>query len=161
MNSIRRPSHRLALLLGALLPAVAQAHPGHAVQGALSGLLHPLQGLDHLAAAIAVGAWAAQRGGALRMGLPLVFALALLAGVAGADLLPLEASAVEQGIAASVLVLGLLLASAWRLAAPLSLALVAGFALCHGLAHGGEQPANAALATYGVGLVTTTLGVAN
>ena len=141
-----------------LLPVVACAHPGHDVtQGFAAGLLHPLLGMDHLVAALVVGAWSVQRTGPLRSALPFAFILALLAGVLGASHLPLQAGPVEQLIAASLLVLGALLALAWRVHWLPSLAITTAFACFHGLAHGSEQPAGAALAPYASGLVVTTL----
>jgi len=55
----------LPLLAVLFLPTLAQAHPGlpgH-THGFANGLAHPLTGLDHVCAMIAVGLWAAQRGG--------------------------------------------------------------------------------------------------
>ena len=156
-------THRKLLLACStvLLPALANAHPGHEVtQGALAGLLHPLQGIDHLAAALVVGAWAAQRGGALRLGLPTGFVLALLGGVFAAGALQVQAGAVEQLIAASLLVLGVSVALAWNVHWLPTLAIAAGFAFFHGLAHGQERPVEGALAGYGAGLAVTTLAVA-
>lgn len=156
-------THRRLLLATSslLLPALANAHPGHEVtQGALAGLLHPVQGIDHLAAALVVGLWAAQRGGRLRTALPVGFVLALLAGVFAASVLHVQASGVEQLIAASLLVLGALVASASSIHWLPCLAIAAGFAFFHGLAHGTEQPVGAALAGYGAGLATTTLALA-
>jgi urease accessory protein len=149
-----------APLLGVLLPSIASAHPGHATSGLVDGLAHPLLGLDHLGTALLVGAWAAQRGGALRFALPGSFVLALLLGVFAAASLPLQVAAAEQLIAASLLVLGALVALAWHVNGAACVALCAGFAFFHGLAHGGEQPAGAALAAYGVGLATSTLALA-
>jgi urease accessory protein len=156
-------THRRLLLAATslLLPALASAHPGHEVaHGALAGLLHPVQGIDHLAAALVVGLWAAQRGGRLRFALPVSFVLALLAGVFAASALHVQASGVEQLIAASLLVLGALVALAWNVHWLPCLAIAAGFAFFHGLAHGNEQPAGAALAAYGAGLAATTLALA-
>lgn len=42
----------LALLL---TPALAFAHPGHGDNGLIAGLGHPIGGLDHLLAMLAVG----------------------------------------------------------------------------------------------------------
>ena len=57
----------LALLL---VPAIAFAHPGHDESGLVAGISHPLGGIDHLLAMIAVGLWAAQQKGAARWALP-------------------------------------------------------------------------------------------
>lgn len=128
-----------------LCPLTVQAHPGHEFGLSLvSGALHPLSGLDHLLAMWALGAWAAQtssHGDAhLRWALPLSFVLLMLAGAA-LGFLGVPIGAIEQGIAASVLVLGLLLAASARLPVPVSLALAGGFAVFHGYAHAVEGAA--------------------
>ncbi|MFX8999698.1 HupE/UreJ family protein, partial [Acinetobacter baumannii] len=71
------------------------------------GLLHPLNGIDHLLAMVAVGIWAAQNGGKAVWLLPASF-IAMLAGGAAIGMAGVELPAVEAGIAASVAVLGLL-----------------------------------------------------
>lgn len=160
---------RRAALLGlaaATLPLIASAHVGQdgaAHHGLLAGLLHPFTGLDHLLAMLAVGTWgalslpaAASDGGRLqRLGtaarLPLVFAALLLVGALAAAA-GLRLPAVEPVIAASLLVLGLLVALRSRLPAMAASALVGGFALFHGAAHGTELGSAAALA----GMVAAT-----
>ena len=70
-----------ALLLS---PALALAHPGHDHAGVVSGIAHPIFGLDHLLAMLAVGLWAAQQTGKARWALPLTFvATMLFGGLAG------------------------------------------------------------------------------
>lgn len=122
------------------------------------GLLHPLTGLDHILAMVAVGVLAAQCGGRLVWQMPVVFALAMLAaaglGVAGVPL-PL----VELGIVGSVVLLGAMLAAGWRLAGPWALALVGFVALFHGYAHGAEMPPTSNGAAYAIGFVLATLGL--
>ncbi|OPK06707.1 protein hupE, partial [Pseudomonas veronii] len=89
-----------------LAPALAFAHPGHGDNGLVAGISHPLGGLDHLLAMLAVGLWAAQQKGAARWALPCTFvATLLLGGLLGFEGLALPA--LESGIAASVLALGL------------------------------------------------------
>jgi urease accessory protein len=132
------------------LPLLAAAHPGsiaeHAGQahGFADGFVHPFTGLDHLGAMLAVGAWSA--GATRRMWLaPLAFALCLLAGalaMANGVAFP----AVEPMIAFSLLGLGLLLANRAGLPPALAAALMGGFALFHGAAHGSELGVGAALA---------------
>ena len=85
-----------------LTPALAFAHPGHGDNGLLAGISHPIGGLDHLLAMLAVGLWAAQQQGAARWALPCTFVgTMLLGGVLGFEGLSLPA--LESGIAASVL----------------------------------------------------------
>jgi urease accessory protein len=149
--------HRsLVLLLFLLLPAIAQAHPNHGTATSLaSGLAHPLASLDHLCSMIAVGLWAAQRGGRALWAIPLTFVsvmmLGALAGMGG-----LQVPFAEQGIVASVLILGILIAAAVRLPLAASVILVGLFALFHGYAHGAEMPASASGFTYGAGFIIAT-----
>ena len=157
MNNALPPSPRRWLVLAlSLLPAVAHAHPGHEITGGLlSGAGHPLTGLDHACAMIAVGLWAAQLGGRALWALPLSFLAAMTIGgalgIAGTGL-PL----VEPVILVSLLVLGILIAAAVRLPLAAAAALVAVFALFHGHAHGAEMPATASALTYAIGFVGST-----
>ena len=141
-------------LVAAVLSGAAHAHPGHA-GGAVAGLLHPLLGLDHLLAMLAVGMWAAQSEGPGRHLLPASFIVVLgsaaMAAVAGVPL-----PVFELGIAGSLLLAGLLLAFRIRLA-PAAGAAVAGlFALFHGYAHGAELPAHANILGYFAGFLLTS-----
>lgn len=160
MTAISTPRRRSLYLLPLLvLPSVAQAHPGHGAATSLaSGLAHPLLGLDHLCALVAVGLWAAQRGGRALWAVPLAFVstmtLGALASTSG-HTIPFT----EQGIAASVLILGILIAAAIRLPLAASILLVGSFAWFHGFAHGAEIPANASGFAYGAGMVATTAGL--
>ncbi len=43
------------MLLALLFPSLASAHPGHSEVGFLSGMLHPLSGVDHVAAMMGIG----------------------------------------------------------------------------------------------------------
>lgn len=148
---------RLIVLLALYLPAsLALAHAEEGVAGGLvSGLLHPVYGLDHLIAMVAVGLWGAQLGApavwVLPITFPIVMALGGLLGVLGVPV-----PAIEFGISASALALGL--AVALRLRPPLWLcaALVGAFAIFHGHAHGTELPASANPLAYGVGFVVST-----
>lgn len=123
--------------------------------GFASGFEHPLFGLDHLLAMLAVGIWGAQMGGrriwTLPVTFPLVMALGGVAGMAG-----LVLPAVETGIAISVIALGLAIAFAWRPPEFLALLLIAVFAICHGYAHGVELPNAADPAAYAAGFVIAT-----
>lgn len=137
-----------------LAPAAAFAHPGHG-QGLLAGASHPLGGLDHLLAMVAVGLWAAQQEGRARWALPCTFLASMLVGgalgFAGVNL-----PGLESGIAASVLALGLAVALAVRPPLPLAMLATAGFAVCHGMAHGLELPAMASAWTYAAGFIAAT-----
>lgn len=146
----------LAGILTVLLPLPAYAHIGAGeASGILHGIAHPLTGADHIAAMVAVGLWAIQCGGRATWVVPLSFVTVMsatsLAGAAGLSL-----PFVEPGIAASVLVFGLLIAAAVRLPLAASTVLVALFAIFHGHAHGAEMPATAAGAAYGLGFILST-----
>lgn len=103
---------------------------------------------------LAVGLYAARQPGATRWLLPAGFVLAMLAG-AGLGAAGVALPAVEAGIAASVLVFGLLIAVAARLPLVASLPLVAVFALFHGHAHHAEM-GGASLLTYAAGFALAT-----
>jgi len=137
-----------------LLPELAQAHPGHS-SGLTAGMAHPLSGVDHLAVMLGVGLWAAQLGGGSRFVVPLAFcasmALGALLGMTG-----LVVPNLEQGLAASVLIVGLLLAAAWRLPRWAASGVAGGFALFHGAAHGSELPAAANGVNYVFGFLVTS-----
>ncbi len=141
-----------ALLLS---PALAVAHPGHDHAGIMSGLAHPVFGLDHLLAMLAVGLWAAQQTGTARWALPLTFvATMLLGGLLG--FAGVEMPLMETGIAGSVLALGLLVALAVRPPLAVAAGLTALFAASHGVAHGLELPALASPWGYAAGFVAAT-----
>ncbi len=146
-------------LATALASGPAAAHTfGAEGAGFAAGLSHPLLGLDHLLAMVAVGLWAAQLGGRAVWQVPAAFVLALAAG-AGLAMAGVGVPAVEPGIMASVLVLGLLVAGAVRLPAPLGMAVVGLFALCHGHAHGAEMPAAAEPLLYASGFILATVAL--
>jgi urease accessory protein len=138
-----RPGARCAAVLALTLAApLAMAHTGadaahHGLQAAAwAGFSHPFGGADHLLAMVAVGTWSAMRPARV-WAAPLAFVSALLAG-ALMGLAGWALPAVEPMIAASLLALGLLLAAHVRWPATAAAALVAGFALFHGAAHGTE-----------------------
>ena len=132
----------LILIAATALSTSASAHLGtdsgthHTL---VDGLLHPLTGLDHLAAMLAVGLWSALSAtSARRIWLaPVAFAGMLLVG-ALLGLNGLELPAVEPMIAASLLVMGLLVATRAKLPLAVTAGVVGVFAVFHGIAHGTE-----------------------
>ncbi|MBT2132228.1 HupE/UreJ family protein [Aliiroseovarius lamellibrachiae] len=142
---------RIFLTLMATLaasPALAHLNPDE--HGSfMAGLSHPVFGLDHILAMIAVGLWAASLGGRAIWALPSAFVAAMVLGfgvaVAGV-LLPF----VEPIILLSVFALGLTVAFAIRLPATAAASIVAVFGLFHGFAHGGELGSAGAVA-FGAG----------
>jgi urease accessory protein len=144
------------LVLGA---GPAFAHPGHVEASSfLAGVAHPLSGLDHIAVMIAVGLWAALKGGRALWVWPAAFVgLMLVGGAMGMAHVALPF--VEPGILASVVALGLLVALAVDLPVITGAAIVGVFALFHGHAHGSEAASTISGAEYmaGFALATATL----
>ena len=149
----------LVLSLVLALPVFAHAHPGHdghdLTWSFSTGFGHPLSGWDHLLAMIAVGLWAALLGGRSRWLVPAAFVGTMMIGAVGGRLC-LSLPGIEQGIAASLFVLGLFIAFSVRLSAAVSMAVVALFALFHGWAHGAEMPATSTGLIYSAGFVVAT-----
>jgi urease accessory protein len=142
----------VALLAGAA-PAFAHLNPEE--HGSLlAGLSHPLFGLDHILAMVAVGLWAAQLGGRATWLVPTAFIGTMMAGFL-AGMAGLSLPFVEPTILASVVVLGLLVAASVRLPVALSATLVGVFALFHGHAHSAELGSAGALA-FGAGFAAST-----
>jgi urease accessory protein len=131
------------VLTSLVIAPSAYAHPGHGMENGFSGgFLHPLTGWDHLGAMIALGLWAASLGGRARWVVPGSFLGAMALGAAWGHAVG-AVPGTEQAIAASVFVLGLMIASAMRPPVLSGAALAGAFALFHGFAHGAEMPAGA------------------
>jgi urease accessory protein len=163
--NVRHPGKKLLLILSLSIPALALAHTGadggiHHLTGFAEGFAHPFTGMDHLAAMIAVGIWSAMSARRIWVA-PIAFASLLLIG-ALAGIADVASPAVEPMIAASLLVLGLLVATRVKLSSNAAALLVGAFATFHGLAHGTELAAsgNAAAALAGMELGTVLLHTA-
>lgn len=148
-----------------LLAGTAQAHPGHigdheTFDMFVSGFTHPLTGIDHLLVMLAVGIWSALTHKTLReaIALPFIFAALLLVG-AGLGVAGVRLPAVEPMIMASLLVLGLLVASRYTMKNSYSFVLVGLFAMFHGLAHGMELPHGNGAVAFVFGFMVTTLAL--
>jgi urease accessory protein len=152
---MHRTALRIAAASLALAPAAASAHPGHDGASLLSGLMHPLGGVDHIIAMVAVGLLAARLGGRALWLVPASFvatmAVAGLAGMAGAGL-----PYVETGITMSVVVLGAVAVFGVAMPVAVAMGLVAFFAVFHGYAHGAEMPETMSGLAYGAGFVAAT-----
>jgi urease accessory protein len=146
----------LAALALAIIPGVAMAHPAIFHEHTfLTGLAHPLTGLDHLLAMVAVGLWASQKGGRALWLWPGAFVGAMLAGGAlGMNGVALPG--IEPGIAASLLVLGLMITTTTTLPLAAGAGVIALFGLFHGNAHGLEAPLSGGGALYGLGFALAT-----
>jgi urease accessory protein len=155
----REPLTGVALLIissALLAPATVLAHnPAGVAGGFASGFMHPLTGIDHILAMVAVGIWGAQLGAPAIWALPVAFPLVMsVGGAMGVRGVPLMG--VEIGIAASALLLGLMIFSEARPPLVAAALLVGFFAIFHGYAHGTELPHAANPLAYGAGFVIAT-----
>lgn len=139
-----------------LLPSTASAHSeSGGVGGFASGFSHPLSGLDHIVAMVAVGLWGAFLGGRAMWMLPVIFpAVMAFGGALGVLGVPLPS--VETGIAVSGVVLGLMVAFAAKPPLWVAAVIVGFFAVFHGHAHGTELPGSANAMTFSAGFVIST-----
>jgi urease accessory protein len=149
----------IAISITLLIPTVANAHTGVGdPTGFWHGLEHPIGGLDHILAMVAVGLWAAQIGGKAIWIVPSAFVLSMSASsILGHLCLPLPG--IEQGILASDFILGLLILFAARFPLGVSTAIVGILAIFHGYAHGAEMLNTASGLTYGIGFIIATAGL--
>jgi urease accessory protein len=159
MKARQRSSARVlaSTLLLAFLPISAFAHAAGEAAGAgfVTGFLHPLSGIDHVLAMLAVGMWGAQLGNPAIWALPVAFPMVMAwGGVAGILGVPLPA--VELGITISVIVLGSMIALDQRPPVWGAAVIVAFFAIFHGYAHGTELPGQTSAVAYSAGFVVAT-----
>ena len=144
------------LVLSLMFPTLAFAHTGVGqITGFMHGFGHPVGGADHILAMVAVGLWAAQIGGRALWVVPCTFvSIMVLGGILGFSgvLVPF----VEEGILVSILILGILIAGAFKLPLVYSSLLVGIFAIFHGHAHGAEMPESIGAASYAVGFALAT-----
>ena len=136
---------RLAALLLTLLPVAAFAHTGHGDQTFIDGFTHPFLGLDHLLAMLMVGIWSVLHARSNQVWLAPATFVGLLAVGAFLGQHGIVVPQLEPLVAASVLVLGVMLTLPFRLGLPAALAVIGGFALFHGMAHGGELEQGSAI----------------
>ena len=149
------------LFAAALLVATGSvfAHPGHEhASSFMTGFSHPMGGLDHLLAMVAIGLWAASIGGRALWAVPVAFVMTMILG-GGLAVAGMTVPFVEQGILLSVIVLGALVLFAKRLPTLVCAAIAGGFALFHGAAHGMEMPLNANGLQYALGFALATAGL--
>jgi len=145
----------IAVLLFALAsPAFAHIQPGEG-GGFLTGFMHPISGLDHVLAMVAVGLWGAQLGAPAIWLLPVTFPIVMAFG-GFLGLLGVPLPGVEIGIAASALLLGVAVMTERKPPLYAAAALVAVFAIFHGHAHGTELPAGQSGLLYSLGFVVAT-----
>jgi len=142
---------------------LAQSTQAHIVAGEsggfLSGLKHPWSGWDHICAMVAVGLWGAQLGmpaiWVLPVTFPVIMACGGFLGLIDAPF-PGGTHGDEIGIAASAILLGLMVLLKASPPLPLAMILVGFFGLCHGYAHGHELPPGQSGLLYSIGFVVAT-----
>jgi urease accessory protein len=140
----------------AFAPAAVLAHTGHDnASGPTHGFIHPMTGIDHVLAMVAVGLLAAQYGGRALWLVPLSFVTVMaIAGVIG--MAGIVVPVAEIGIGVSVVVLGLAIAFQLRPPTFVAMAVVGFFALFHGYAHGAELPDGTTGVSFALGFVLAT-----
>lgn len=146
----------LLALAFSLVSTAAFAHTGVGdAAGLVHGFMHPVGGLDHVLAMVAVGVFAFVLGGRARYLVPLSFVgmmvVGFLIGLGG-----VEMPFVELGIALSSVVIGGAAALGRPMPAAGAMALVGVFAVFHGHAHGAEMPVDAAGLEYALGFIAAT-----
>ena len=144
------------ILALSLIPIFASAHilSGN---GFSNGILHPLTGLDHLLAMLAVGIISVRLGGKyLWIGPSIFVSSMILGGILG--IYGVNFTFVETGIALSVILSGIAIVLN-KLSAKITLPIIALLAIFHGHAHGSEMGGihNPALYTIGFALSTASL----
>jgi urease accessory protein len=161
MSSDRaRQAIALAVLLTVVLlavPASAHEQQGQAA-GLVAGLRHPVSGLDHVLAMVAVGLWGAQLGAPAIWVLPIAFPLVMAMG-AMLGFLGVPVPGIEVGIAASGILLGAMVMFEARPPLVVAALLVGFFAIFHGHAHGTELPPGRSVLLYSLGFVMATGGL--
>ncbi len=146
----------LAALALLLVPATVFAHQETgSITGIVSGLKHPVSGMDHVLAMISVGLWGAQLGAPAVWVLPVAFPMVMaFGGMLG--LMGISLPGIEIGIAVSAIVLGAMIVTESRPPLWIAAVLVGFFAIFHGHAHGTELPAGSSGLLYSIGFVAAT-----
>ena len=159
MKTSRRQNPGRSLALIFMIALCAQSAFAHTQKneaaGFLSGFRHPISGLDHVLAMIAVGLWGAQLGAPAIWVLPIAFPMVMaMGGMLGLMGVPLPG--IEYGIALSAILLGAAVMFEVRLPLAAAAIPVTIFAVCHGHAHGTELPAGESGLLYSLGFVIAT-----
>jgi len=148
-------------LAAAVMASPAMAHTGLGMAGLgtasgfMAGFGHPIGGLDHVLAMVAVGILAVQMGGRAVWQIPSTFvAMMIFGGFLGISAIAVPF--VEQGILGSVMILGAVVAMGRKLPVGLAASMVGVLAVFHGHAHGTEMPLDASGLEYGIGFALAT-----
>ena len=146
----------LFILAAVLIPSAAFAHTGVGnTTGFLHGFEHPIGGIDHILAMVAVGVFAYVLGGRALWLVPSAFVGMMVIGFV-LGVAEVTVPFVELGIALSSVVIGGAAALGRPMPVGIAVALVGVFAIFHGHAHGAEMPENAGGVTYAVGFIVAT-----
>lgn len=138
------------------LPSIALAHTGIGqATGFTHGFWHPIGGVDHILAMVAVGLWATQSGGRTLWVFPCVFVGIMSLGAA-LKFTGIPAPLIEEWILISIFILGILIAGAFKISLLYSSLIVGLFAIVHGYAHGAEIPESISAVSYAVGFALAT-----
>ena len=139
-----------------LWAASAFAHTrGGEGAGFVAGFAHPISGLDHVLAMIAVGLWGAQLGPPAVWLLPVTFPMVMAFG-GTLGLVGVKIPGIEIGIALSAIGLGAAVLFEAKPKLGIAAVLVGFFAIFHGHAHGTELPAGGNALLYSIGFVIAT-----
>ncbi len=149
------PSVLIPLALFAFSTLASAHSEAGGAGGFSSGFGHPLTGLDHIVAMVAVGLWGAFLGGRAMWMLPVVFPLVMAVGGA-LGVVGVGLPGVETGIALSGVVMGLMVTLAARPPVWVAAVIVGVFAIFHGHAHGAEMPESTNALAYAIGFVIST-----
>jgi urease accessory protein len=157
VDRVKMPARAARLSLPLFLwSAAAFAHTrGGEGAGFVAGLAHPVSGLDHVLAMIAVGLWGAQLGPPAVWLLPVTFPMVMAFG-GTLGLIGVKIPGIEIGIALSAIGLGAAVLFEARPKLGIAAVLVGFFAIFHGHAHGTELPAGANGLLYSIGFVIAT-----
>ena len=157
MRNFFDKSKLLWVLAAGLIPQVASAHEAAGMQfgSFIGGLAHPVLGVDHFLAMVSVGILSAQMGGRAIWTVPATF-IGVMSFGGGVGMIDIGLSAIELGIACSLLALGVAIAMDRKIPLSAALAAVGFFAIFHGYAHGAEIPNVAKPLIYSIGFLTGT-----
>ena len=154
-NTIGYAARCLVAAALSLTATSALAHTGGNVNGLAAGLMHPISGLDHIIAMVAVGLWGGILGGQALWVLPITFPLIMaFGGVLG--VLGVPVPGIEVGIPVSGIVLGLMILFSVRVPLWAATVMVGIFAIFHGYAHGAELPRSVDPVVFAAGFVIAT-----
>jgi urease accessory protein len=148
----------LIAVLFLVSPSLYAHTGGHIDHSLMSGLLHPLTGIDHLLVLIAVGLIAAKQRGKTMFAFPAVF-FGLMATGALLNAYAVQIPFVESLIALSLVAFGLLVSTNQKQRSKILFLGVSFFAVFHGYAHASEIPTDSSAVQYFSGLMLMSLAI--